>query len=690
MKAFWSLIAIACLASTLHAQAKVPVFGFNSGAMKYTLVGRAPDKGGTTKIPVVLVPITLSFHEQGSGRALSFDATLDVPSVLHSPIVTSYRYPSGDKTQYADALLRASVPHASSWHTQLEPLQVSPITVVVPAGDGYTLYSRKSGRRVAVVDLQFLVSALFRELPHEPGRLVIAFTHNATYYAIHDATVCCSWGTHGVDPATGDSFVLSTYLHDAPAIVKDRDIEPLTQQLAEYLYDPLHNPLYSGSFHTQPGNHFAAWRRPSTGGCAGEGVSSNYFQLEPTDTSLKNNFPVSRPYVMRAGSQEFHVQNIALLSWYLRAGNGSGPFSFPNAHALPAHASSCSFVAKHRQVAALGPQVASSDSDGRSPRHWLIGYWVGHASNGKRMPLRDVSPQWNVVIVSFASPTASAPEGTFRFNVPEGYTPSEFKADIERLKSRGQKVMISLGGGGQFVHLGDSAAVPRFVRSIEQIVTKWGFDGMDIDFESPSLELALGDTDFRHPTTPSIVHLIAALRRLHEHFGSKFMISLVPEGPQIPAGYRTYGGQFGSYLPIVYALHKILTFVDVQDYNTPPLEGLDGEIYQAHTVDYYAALTELLLHGFPVEGNQKEVFPGLSSHQVATGFLVNYSVPSKVSAAMHFIISGKTPSAIRYHLMQPKGYPHFLGAMFWNIDEDWVDNNRYSGLIGPQLHGKHP
>ena len=52
----------------------------------------------------------------------------------------------------------------------------------------------------------------------------------------------------------------------------------------------------------------------------------------------------------------------------------------------------------------------------------------------------------------------------------------------------------------------------------------------------------------------------------------------------------------------------ILSFIDVQDYNTPPLEGLDGEIYQPGTVDYHAAMTELLLHGFNVGGDPKQFF----------------------------------------------------------------------------------
>ena len=58
--------------------------------------------------------------------------------------------------------------------------------------------------------------------------------------------MCCSWGTHGVDAATGTSFVLASYLHSVPAVIEDDDIQPLTQQLAEFIKDPLNDPLVQG------------------------------------------------------------------------------------------------------------------------------------------------------------------------------------------------------------------------------------------------------------------------------------------------------------------------------------------------------------------------------------------------------------------------------------------------------------
>jgi chitinase len=319
--------------------------------------------------------------------------------------------------------------------------------------------------------------------------------------------------------------------------------------------------------------------------------------------------------------------------------------------------------------------------------HQLIGYWAGYGGPGSTFTLRGVSPQWDVIIIAFSTPDKNAPEGAMQFRTPAGRDTEQFKADIAYLKSQGKKVMISLGGGGEYFTLADPMRVPNFVSSVTSIVTEYGFDGIDIDFESPSLSIDPGDTDFKHPATPSIVNLISALRQLRDHFGPRFMISLVPEGTQIPAGYPSYGGQFGSYLAITYAIRDILSFIDVQDYNTPPLEGLDGEIYQAGSVDYHAAMTELLLHGFNVGGDPKHSFPPMPADKVAVGFLTGDTTPTIVSQAMDYIITGKAPAGNEYKLREPTGYPGMIGAMFWTINADRRGNYNFSNVLGPQLHG---
>ncbi|HZX70754.1 MAG TPA: hypothetical protein VFE77_08040, partial [Rhodanobacter sp.] len=312
-----------CLA---HAQGTVPTFTRVVGGETYTFAGQDPAQDGTTLIPTVLVPIKLTF----AGKTTTMDATQDVTPILKSPLFSTYRFAAGEETQYGDALLRATFQGKRLGHTLLGTPQVKVITINIPAGEGYLLHSKRSGQSFAVVDSEYVEKELFRQLPKRDGQLLIAVAHNTTFYAAGDATVCCTWGTHGVDPATGSSFVLGSYLHDAPAIVTDQDIQPLTEQLAEFFYVPSHNP-YS-YFHTKnaTGNYFVTWLRPGRdGACGGSGIGTNYFLLEPTDVNLKNNFPASKPYIARAAGFDYHLQNVALLNWYVRADRDAGVYSFP-------------------------------------------------------------------------------------------------------------------------------------------------------------------------------------------------------------------------------------------------------------------------------------------------------------------------------------------------------------------------
>ena len=86
-----------------------------------------------------------------------------------------------------------------------------------------------------------------------------------------------------------------------------------------------------------------------------------------------------------------------------------------------------------------------------------------------------------------------SPKERCSFTRPAGLDTEQFKSDIAYLKSQGKKVMISLGGGGQHFTLADPKRVPNFVSSVTRIVTDYGFDGIDIDFESPSLSIDPGD-----------------------------------------------------------------------------------------------------------------------------------------------------------------------------------------------------
>jgi chitinase len=671
-------VAMAALvASGAHSQT-VPMFQHAANGAAYTVVGGDPALGRTTSIPIILVPIALRFTSHNDDV---LDATGSVPQLLNSPLFTSFRFPREAATQYADAMLRASFQHADDWHTVFAtPKVMAPIAIAVPPEAGYLLTSKRGGA-LGIADIEFVQRELFKTVPKQPGSLLVAVTSNTAYYVESDATICCIWGTHGTDEATGNSFVLASYLSRAPAIVQDQDVQPFTEQIAEFINDPLHDPLIPVEKGDPVGNKVPRWLRPAAmrpgdqGPCGGSGIATSYFLLEPTDTNRKNNLPESKPFTVTNGTSTFHVQNVALLPWYLRTGQ---IFSFPNTSVLPDAAKQCPDTISEPKVTST--PLASGPRNG----HSLIGYWTG-SDRGKTLPLDAVSPNWDVVIVAFAVPDHHAPEGTLAFQPPNATSPESFKAAIATLHGQGRKVLLSLGGGGQIFTLDHDASVPVFVSCASRLVREYGFDGIDLDFETPSLMLAPGDSDFRRPTTPGIVHMIAALKQLHAQLGPDFLITLVPEGPQMGAGHVTYGGQFGSYLPIAYGIRDILTFVDAQDYNTPPLEGLDGEIYQAGSVDYHAAMTELLLQGFPI-GGQTLTYPAIPQNQVAVGFYVEETDVPTVAASMRYLIEGKRPQGASYSLRQSGGYPRMLGAMFWNIDEDWSRGYAFSNVIGPLLH----
>ena len=304
-------VGILVLPSSIRAQDNtLPTFTRTYSAAgidySYTVVGAEPAKGGTTTIPTVLVPITLTIEApmDAAGKKAVLDASMDVTRVLHSPIFARYPFPSGT-TQYSDAIMRTDFDKeaAKDWHTLLGNPKVVTLKIDVPVGKGYVLTSKKTGRMLAMVDVLFMQQEIFRQLPKEEmgaGKLVIAMTKNVTYYTSEDATECCSWGTHGVDTTQGwrQPFVLGSYL-DSNTVEEDSDVQPLTQQLAQWFRDPLHEPaLQVRRGMVPPGNIFPSWLRvPPTSStelptdnsdCGGTALAVDLFLNDPTDINWKN------------------------------------------------------------------------------------------------------------------------------------------------------------------------------------------------------------------------------------------------------------------------------------------------------------------------------------------------------------------------------------------------------------------
>ena len=96
------------------------------------------------------------------------------------------------------------------------------------------------------------------------------------------------------------------------------------------------------------------------------------------------------------------------------------------------------------------------------PAHVLTGYWQDFTNGAQALKLSEVPTRYDLVAVAFANADPSNPGGV-TFSVDSGlssalggYTDAQFTSDIATLHSRGQKVIISVGGQNGTISVGDS------------------------------------------------------------------------------------------------------------------------------------------------------------------------------------------------------------------------------------------
>ncbi|WP_240647291.1 fibronectin type III domain-containing protein [Paenibacillus nanensis] len=313
----------------------------------------------------------------------------------------------------------------------------------------------------------------------------------------------------------------------------------------------------------------------------------------------------------------------------------------------------------------------------------LVGYWHNFDNGSANIRLRDISPNFDVIQVAFAEPSGGSQTGNMVFT-PYNSTVSEFQADVDFLQARGQKVLISIGGANGTVELTTAQAKTNFVQTMKTIINTYGFDGFDIDLEGSSLALNSGDTDFRNPTTPKIVNLIAAAKEILSGYGSNFLLTMAPETAYVQGGSGQYGGVWGAYLPVIHALRNDIDYLHVQHYNSGSMLGPDGRAYTQGTPDFHVAMAEMMLVGFPVAGNTNNVFPPLRPDQILIGLPASpqaagggYTTEANVQKALDYLIKGQSFGG-SYVLRNPAGYPELKGLMTWSINWDKYVNYQFS------------
>ncbi|WP_030158798.1 chitinase [Glycomyces sp. NRRL B-16210] len=314
----------------------------------------------------------------------------------------------------------------------------------------------------------------------------------------------------------------------------------------------------------------------------------------------------------------------------------------------------------------------------------LIGYLHTSFANGSGyIRMADVPSEWDVVNLAFGEPT-SPTSGDIRFSLcpvaecPNVESEAEFKAAIAAKQAEGAKVLLSIGGQNGQVQLTTAGARDAFVSSVSAIIDEYGLDGLDVDLEGHSLYLDAGDTDFRNPTTPVIVNLIDALQTLTANYGDEFVLSMAPETFFVQVGHQFYGGtsagdnRTGSYLPVIHALRDDLDVLHVQDYNSGPVMGLDGQYHNMGGAEFHIAMTDMLKAGFTV-ADTGHFFPGLREDQIAFGLPAAVSAgnghtpPAQVHQALDCLTSGANCGGYTLH---GGPSPDLRGLMTWSINWD--------------------
>jgi chitinase len=323
--------------------------------------------------------------------------------------------------------------------------------------------------------------------------------------------------------------------------------------------------------------------------------------------------------------------------------------------AAPAAATSRPHPVRAGTRAAAGSRVATA---GGLPAHVLTGYWQDFTNGAQPLTLAEVPSAYNLVAVAFG--TATSTPGQVAFGIDSGlssalggYTAAQFTSDIQTLHSRGQKVILSVGGQNGTITVDDAASAANFAGSVYSLMQQYGFDGVDVDLENG--------------VNPA--YLAAALEQLSADAGPGLIITLAPQTIDVQS-------TAGDYFQLALNIKSILTIMNTQYYNSGTMNGCDGNVYAEGSEDFLTALACIQLQGGL---GPSQVGLGLPAATSAAGS--GYVDPSVVNSALGCLATGASCGSF----VPPSSWPGIGGAMTWSINWDASNGYNFADTVGPYL-----
>jgi chitinase len=292
------------------------------------------------------------------------------------------------------------------------------------------------------------------------------------------------------------------------------------------------------------------------------------------------------------------------------------------------------------------------------PAHLLMGYWQDFTNGAEPLTLADVPTSYNLVAVAFGNSDSTPGQVTFSLDsglssALGGYTQQQFTSDIKTLQSRGQKVILSVGGANGTISVDDATSASNFASSVYSIIQQYGFNGVDIDLENG--------------VNPQ--YMASALEQLESDVGSSLIITLAPQ----TVDTQSTGD---DYLALALDIKSILTMINTQYYNSGSMNGCDGNVYSEGTENFMTALACTELQG------------GLSASQVGLGLPASssaagsgYVSPSLVNDALDCLAARANCGSF----VPSTAYPGIRGVMTWSINWDASNGYNFANTVAPYL-----
>jgi chitinase len=310
------------------------------------------------------------------------------------------------------------------------------------------------------------------------------------------------------------------------------------------------------------------------------------------------------------------------------------------------------------QVSATTSGSGGGGGSSGLPAHLLMGYWQDFTNAATPLTLADVPSSYNLVAVAFGNSDSTPGQVTFSLDPTlaadlGGYTQQQFIDDIQTLQSRGQKVILSVGGQNGTIEVDDAASASAFASSVYSIIQEYGFNGVDIDLENGV-----------DPT-----YMASALEQLESDVGSSLIITLAPQ----TVDTQSTGD---DYFQLALDIQPILTMMNTQYYNSGSMNGCDGNVYSEGTENFMTALACTELEG------------GLSPSQIGLGLPASpsaagsgYVDPSVVNDALDCLAAQQNCGSF----VPPAAYPGIRGVMTWSINWDASNGYNFADTVAPYL-----